>query len=729
MAAVIVLWGPKLQYAATKICQVTGAVDRERPDQPTGFQRSGVTGGVTGTDLGFPFEYGDRLVMLFGDSREFDPDRCQPEFCGTEDSRAEDGQPQDNSKLSNDPVLRLKRWHTWAEWGRWKENREEGTDSIATAPLAFDPDQCIPASVETDERGSVYGHELSADSIGVPFRLGGPAVAARPEDKWVTAVDGRILVTTAIGATFAHEVAGTGIGTPFKLSGPPVGARPEDKWTAAIGDRLLVGTSDGRVFAHRVTTNVVEAAVQLSGPKVGARPEDRWVLTTRDGLLVVTTDGRVFRHSIVGDTIAAPFQLAGPPVAARPEDKWLLVMDDRLLVITKGGDLFVHPLTNNAVGTPVALRDQFVGGNPQDKRALVMGHRLLILTGQDGRFRPTQLNGQSLGRREGAIGAVVSDTTIHAFFTMRDRNNVAHDDEKPGGQSVLAHSTDGGRSFHSSKTVSTTKFLWTVPVVEQASRVGWLPKDIVGDVVLVWGAGRQNQQGDATPFHHSYPYLAVAPLASIATLSTWRYYTGLDATGHPAWKRDAELQAQPVLPFGTPESDSRFGPGYHQCLGYFSVRRIDAWGKWAMLYACNNDPRAPLAGYNPNNGPRGIYLRTAELPWGPWSVPRRVFNPDEGYCHFMYRVSNDCPPGSPNPVEESVRDTRETPNVRASGGEYAPILLPSRYVKSTPDGTALYFLMATWNPYQVVLMRIDVTQAPILEQLAPINRVRQWLTQ
>ena len=64
-----------------------------------------------------------------------------------------------------------------------------------------------------------------------------------------------------------------------------------------------------------------------------------------------------------------------------------------------------------------------------------------------------------------------------------------------------------------------------------------------------------------------------------------------------------------------------------------------------------------------------------------------------------------------NPLEESVRDGQDTAE-RAWGGEYAPFLLPSRYIKTDATGTTFYFEMSTWDPYQVVLMRTHLSIAP-----------------
>jgi hypothetical protein len=139
------------------------------------------------------------------------------------------------------------------------------------------------------------------------------------------------------------------------------------------------------------------------------------------------------------------------------------------------------------------------------------------------------------------------------------------------------------------------------------------------------------------------------------------------------------------------------------------VRFIEAVQKWVMLYTCGE--RA--------NSSRGIYMRSATLPWGPWSIPERIFDPDNGYCHFMHRPEG-CTSGA-NPFEEEKRSLKFYPGTnsgpkiaqREVAGEYAPFLFPSRYAKPTPNGqTTLYYLLSTWNPYQVVLMRTQVDLGP-----------------
>lgn len=110
----------------------------------------------------------------------------------------------------------------------------------------------------------------------------------------------------------------------------------------------------------------------------------------------------------------------------------------------------------------------------------------------------------------------------------------------------------------------------------------------------------------------------------------------------------------------------------------------------------------------------GIYLRTAPSPWGPWSHPvpafkfPQGFSSDRGACDSRQRLS------SPNPYHDGNREERPVRSsiVRRNGGSsYAPFLLPSRYARVQSDGTlVLFYTLSTWNPYQTVLMRADVSQ-------------------
>ena len=954
LTAVLTLASLSQAQTTSKVCQLTGADDRDALGLPTGAERSGITGGVTGTDIGFSFEFNQRLMFLFGDSREFGRDLCEPGLCGPSEAPITLTQPD---------VSQVQRWRTQSDWDSFTDARGDGWDSIGTAPLTFDPDNCIPVSFATINSGLVYSQQISENGVAIPTQLTGAPVATNPQDKWVLALGNRLLVITTNGSVFAHQLTGNTIQPAQQLTAPPVAANPGDKWVLTADNKILVITSDGKVFAHAVTGDTVAPAYQLAGPPVASHPQDHFVFYLSGRIFVITSDGRVFAHQLTGNTIQPAQQLSAPKVAANPQDRWVLPINGNITVITKSGGVFVHPLSGNTVQPAHEQIGPLIIASPRAERVLIMSDRLLVLTGADGKFRPTKLDNKPLARSEGAFSAFINGASIYTFFSLRNRpigcppripgDGCQHDqkdaDGKPlaGGKLVLAKSTDAGVSFNSLTTFSATKFLWAVPEIRPAANFTSLPPDVAGQAVFVFGAGRKNNDKPAgvALWGRSYPFLAVASLANfgetdgsvfahdvsdsavtpaiqltapvvaaqpqdkwvltlgnrilvitsdgrvfahdlqgntvgnphqltgpivaanpqdkyvlalgnrilvittdgrvfvheingntigvpfqlsapkvaanpqdkyvlvmdnrilvitqtgqvfahpvngnvignaiqwsgplvaanppdkhvlvmgnrllvitasgqvfvhningntiqapfqltappvatrpmdkwllvngnrilVITRQHWNFFTGLSQSGQPTWS-DEEAVAAPVAPFGAPTQN---GPGYHECFGYFSVHYIETWRKWAMLYTCGNDPKA---GYNPNNGPRGVILRTAALPWGPWSAPQLVFNPDNGYCAFMHNQDADydsrCNGKGTNPLEESVRAIGVTSqgqptNKRDWAGEYAPLLLPSRYVKTDANGgITFYFEMSTWNPYQVVLLRTHLDRIP-----------------
>jgi hypothetical protein len=176
-------------------------------------------------------------------------------------------------------------------------------------------------------------------------------------------------------------------------------------------------------------------------------------------------------------------------------------------------------------------------------------------------------------------------------------------------------------------------------------------------------------------YRDDYPYLAYVPSGSVEDRSAWRYLTGLDASENPVWSADP-AQAKQVFNSGDPS------PG---CIGEFHVAWVPPLSKWLMLYNCGNQPGGT------------VRARLANAPWGPWSAPTDIFQPstDAAYCHYMHDDSKVC-------------DALAGDNGNATGGPYAPYVL-TRFTKSTSLGAEIYYLMSTWNPYQVVVMRAHLT--------------------
>jgi hypothetical protein len=137
---------------------------------------------------------------------------------------------------------------------------------VLTRTLSFLPGELKPQLIgpilETAKSPSECGNDPHSTVVyGLSLVVGGP-----------------ILVITNDGSVFAHDLVGNTVGVPFQLSGPKVAANPQDKHVLIVGSRILVITNDGSAFAHDLVGNTVGVPFQLSGPKVAANPQDKFVL-------------------------------------------------------------------------------------------------------------------------------------------------------------------------------------------------------------------------------------------------------------------------------------------------------------------------------------------------------------------------------------------------------------------------------------------------------------------
>ena len=281
--------------------------------------------------------------------------------------------------------------------------------------------------------------------------------------------------------------------------------------------------------------------------------------------------------------------------------------------------------------------------------------QLQFVTGPDGRYLPPKVPGVSLDAFEVPMGGLGVGQKMYIFFTTD------HTDQKVMGRSVLARSDDGAKSFTFLYNVSTDKFINVDPVVVEAAAVPGLPENS-GQGVLLWGTG---------DYRKSNPYLAYVLLASVEDRAAWRFYAGVDpATGLPRWS-EQETDAAALFD--------------HPCLGELSVAWYPSLGKWLMLYNCAL--------------PRGITMRSADRPWGPWSDGEVIFQPwnDGGYCHFMHVAfsSQNC-----DAVSDPGRENEWA-------GEYGPYMIPT-LAQNHGGTTTIYYVMSVWNPYEVMLMKTEV---------------------
>ncbi|RYG25639.1 DUF4185 domain-containing protein [bacterium] len=273
--------------------------------------------------------------------------------------------------------------------------------------------------------------------------------------------------------------------------------------------------------------------------------------------------------------------------------------------------------------------------NPDD------GLTMEFLKASDGKYSAAKMPSVSLKGFEVPNGGFSDGRSMYGYFTTD------HTDTVVMGRSVLARS-ENGIDWTKLYDLSTTKFINVAPAVVDTAKVPGLPMS-KGQGVLMWASGE---------YRRSSPHLAFVPLDKVEDKSAIRYWTGT------AWAK-TEDEAKPLF--------------VHNEIGEISVAWCEPLKRWLMTY---------------NSGsPRGILLRTAERPSGPWSEPTVLFDPEKGYGKFIHR-----------PGKDNVHDARRE---NEHGGEYGPYMIP-RFFRKTDKGATIYFLMSIWNPYQVVLMRADL---------------------
>ncbi len=265
-------------------------------------------------------------------------------------------------------------------------------------------------------------------------------------------------------------------------------------------------------------------------------------------------------------------------------------------------------------------------------------------------YLPITIPGISTADYEVPSGGFSANGKMYIFYSTD------HTENKIMGRSILARSNDSGKSFKFVTNISSDKFINVAPTVVNNIDVPGVPLN-QGQGVLIWGSG---------DYRKSDPYLAYVPLNQFEDHTAWRYFSGIQS-GPPSW---SENESDAVSLFN------------QACIGELSVTWNQFLHKWLMLYNCLQ--------------PRGINFRVADQPWGPWSQEQVLFDPDvdNGYCHFIHFSweSRKCD------------DISDPELVNEYGGEYAPYVI-SRFTTGNENGTTIYFVMSTWNPYQVVLMK------------------------
>ena len=295
-------------------------------------------------------------------------------------------------------------------------------------------------------------------------------------------------------------------------------------------------------------------------------------------------------------------------------------------------------LFGDTVGRPGA-RDAVAWTTSQKPDKIVLG----FFKEKDGKWLPPTVPGISLGAFEIPSGGVSVAGAIYVAFTTD------HSAAKTMGRSVLAVSHDDGRTWKMLFELSRTKFINVSFLLAD----GWL---------FIFGSG---------DYRKSTVCLARVRPKEIEVRAKLDYLAGSEPNGQPIWSAK-EADATVLFP--------------NDQIGEFSVAYLDSVKRYVMLY---------------NSGkPRGIVMRSAELPRGPWSAGTVIFDPgrDNGYGHFMHISTKVKPSG--DGLSDPGRE-------QEGGGEYGPYVM-SRFTSGADGQCRIYYTMSTWNPYQVVVMQTDL---------------------
>ncbi|MFC1833307.1 DUF4185 domain-containing protein [Thermodesulfobacteriota bacterium] len=301
-------------------------------------------------------------------------------------------------------------------------------------------------------------------------------------------------------------------------------------------------------------------------------------------------------------------------------------------------------------GDPIAYSTD---NNPED------GLQLHFIQDCAGIYKPVTIDEITQGAYEVPMEGMSVNGKMYVYHTT-DRSW-----KTEMGRSIVAVSEDDGRTFDYLYDLSNNHFINVSIVRTEPGQWKGLPP-VKEPGLIMFGTGA---------FRKSNVRLAFQPAANIESPETIRYFVGLDPAGRPRWS-PRETDAIPL--FNQP------------CIGELSVSYNRFIKKWIMLYNCFNEGKT-------------ILMRTADRPWGPWSEPQIIFDPEEdaGFCRFMHLSWK----------EKKCDALHEPGKQNESGLAYGPYQLEEA-ATGNDSSTTIYFTLSTWNPYTVVLMKATICTTP-----------------
>lgn len=324
------------------------------------------------------------------------------------------------------------------------------------------------------------------------------------------------------------------------------------------------------------------------------------------------------------------------------------------------------PLANDAVAFADPLRPDRIRLDFTTNALGAYGNPVVL--GADGKPAIT------LGTNEVPVaGLALAGRMVVVFATDNPHRNAKP--PEPLGfatRSVVGVSEDDGRTFRYCYDLSRGPDARFINVALAHGPDGFL---------YIWGT----RGGDN--YRKSAVFFARKQLSDLLRPGGMAYFTGFGPLGAPRFSpRESEaapLFAEPMEP--------------RHATGELGVEWNPYVKRWVMLYNCQDRDADHLP---------GIWMRTAEHAWGPWSDPQTIFNPqrDGGYGHFIHRAVTP---------QDPVDDGLAPPAARNRwGGAYAPSFLSRFTTGDAARGRSTFFYtVSTWIPYGQVVLRSTIERA------------------
>jgi len=268
----------------------------------------------------------------------------------------------------------------------------------------------------------------------------------------------------------------------------------------------------------------------------------------------------------------------------------------------------------------------------------------------------------------------------------------------------------GTTSYVSRAVYTTNKFLnLTVRAVRAfAPEARSFDYRVGANALLGWGRPGFDATGDggsAPPYFFYLPLpLEVSEDGRIAFEP--RYFTGASNGGAPSFAAD-QAEAAPL-----------YGDEF-DLVNQTSLSFIPPLGRWLMLYGGDLPAPVDLPPPDPQHEqpyPGAIHGRLALDPWGPWSDPQPLLTPETMAPRLVCKADGS-PAGCLQRPDPPIRPLCLAGlDPEGAGRLYGAAMIdalthPVTAENGSGPAAAVYWIVSTWNPYAVVLVKTRIENA------------------